>query len=70
MLNVDTNEGVTLAYEGDRYIDTLIDYAKKVSDSGVTLDPNKFESNLASYLNADKYSKQVVNIPEEAKKVS
>lgn len=70
MLNVDTNEGVTLAYEGDKYIDTLIDYAKKVSDSGVTLDPNKFESNLASYLNADKYSKQVVNIPEEAKKVS
>lgn len=43
---------------------------KKASDSGVTLDPNKFESNLASYLNADKYSKQVVNIPEEAKKVS
>ncbi|SYV97881.1 Uncharacterised protein [Mycoplasmopsis edwardii] len=66
MINTNEVKTIDLAYEGDKYIDTLIDFAKLTTDSSSTLESSRFERSMSSYLDKQTYSKQVVNIPNEA----
>lgn len=66
MINTNKVKTIELAYEGDKYINTLIEFAKLTTATDAALDANKFQKPMGDYLKENTRSKQVVNIPSEA----
>ncbi|WGI36852.1 5'-nucleotidase C-terminal domain-containing protein [Mesomycoplasma lagogenitalium] len=62
------NEKAELAYEGNEYIKTLIEYAKIYSKDSLTQEESQalYGHKLSDYLTGTLFNKQVVNIPQEA----
>lgn len=69
MLNLNENDKIERAYEGGKYIESLIKYGQYVQklDDNVTTDKELFAHRLSEYLVDGYLSKQKVEIPEEAK---
>ncbi|WP_308699284.1 bifunctional UDP-sugar hydrolase/5'-nucleotidase [Mycoplasma sp. 'Moose RK'] len=66
MTKKENNDKLELAYQGGKFIDVLIEFAKKGTENSNFNNQKKFERNLSDYLNKSTYSGQVVEgLPTE-----